>query len=144
VRAHTRLVRRLPHDLVLIGSDHKTFGRQPVPNLETVRIIGYVPDADLNGLVTGAAASLFPTRLEGFGLPPLEALRCGVPAIVSDIPVLRESTRGEAHFVAHGDPDAWTAAMEMALRGQLAPGRAPSWTWGDAADRLLLALQPIL
>ena len=56
-------------------------------------MLPHVNDDELRALMTGAAALLFPSRYEGFGLPPLEAAACGTPAIVSDLPVLRETHR---------------------------------------------------
>jgi len=144
VRAHARLAQRVPHDLVLVGSDSKTFGRVDLPDLESIRVLGYVDDDDLVALMTGAAALLYPTLYEGFGLPPLESIACGTPAIVSDLPVTREATQGEAHFVAAGDVASWEARMEQAVAGTLAPGRPPSWTWDDAAASLQAAIAPLL
>lgn len=53
--------------------------------------LGYVPRTDLPALMTGAEALLFPTRYEGFGMPALEAARCGTPVIAGDLPELREA-----------------------------------------------------
>lgn len=55
-----------------------------------VRILGEVPFEHLPYIYSGALFLVFPSLYEGFGLPPLEALSCGVPAIISDIPVHRE------------------------------------------------------
>jgi glycosyltransferase involved in cell wall biosynthesis len=49
-----------------------------------VRLVGYVPQADLPKLYAGARMFVYPSLYEGFGLPPLEAMACGVPVIVSD------------------------------------------------------------
>ncbi|MFN8556763.1 MAG: glycosyltransferase [Dehalococcoidia bacterium] len=54
-----------------------------------VRFIGYAPDEDLPALYKGAEMFAFPSLVEGFGLPPLEAMACGVPVVASTI-----STRG--------------------------------------------------
>jgi glycosyltransferase involved in cell wall biosynthesis len=54
-------------------------------HLETrVRFLGYVPDDDLPGLYSACEAFLYLSLYEGFGLPPLEAMACGSPIIVSD------------------------------------------------------------
>lgn len=55
-----------------------------------VRFAGYVPDADLPALYTGAAAFCYPSLYEGFGLPPLEAMSCGTPTITSNVSSLPE------------------------------------------------------
>lgn len=55
---------------------------------------GFVPDEALRELFAGAALLVQPSLYEGFGFPPLEALACGTPALVSDIPVFREIYEG--------------------------------------------------
>lgn len=55
-----------------------------------VKLLGFVPDEDLVGLYQEAEAFVWPTLIEGFGLPPLEAMSVGCPVLLSDIPVLRE------------------------------------------------------
>jgi glycosyltransferase involved in cell wall biosynthesis len=144
VDAHARLVRELPHDLVLVGAGSSTYKPVTLPDLASVRELGYVADDDLAALTSGAAAFVYPSVYEGFGLPVVEAIASGAPTIASDIPVLREATGGAAHFVARGDPGAWIEAIRTALRGELANGEIPAWTWDDAAGQLLDALAPIL
>lgn len=60
-----------------------------------VRLLAYVPDADLAGLYAGAAAFVFPSLYEGFGFPALEAMACGTPVICSNTSSLPEVV-GEA------------------------------------------------
>lgn len=138
--AHREVAADLPHSLVLIGGGHPVFAPVPKPTGPDVRVLGYLPDGDLVPLLTGAVALLYPTRYEGFGLPPLEALACGTPAVVSDLPVLRESTAGAACFVAPGDVAAWAAALRGALVGAVTASAPPAWTWPDAAGELLAAV----
>ena len=85
-------------------------------NADDVVWPGYLPQADLRRLTAGAAALVLPSRYEGFGLPALEALACGVPVVTTDIPVLREVTGGLAEYVPVGD----VAALAEALRRMLA------------------------
>jgi glycosyltransferase involved in cell wall biosynthesis len=59
---------------------------------------GYLPEPELRSVVAGAAALVLPSRDEGFGLPVLEALACGVPVVCSDLPALREVAGGPARF----------------------------------------------
>lgn len=63
-----------------------------------VRHVGRVDDAILSMLYQSAVAFVFPSLIEGFGLPPLEAMRCGIPVCASDIPVLREVLGDAALF----------------------------------------------
>ena len=144
VGAHLRVAGRIPHDLVLVGAGHPTFGPVSVPRTASIRMPGYIAESDLAPLLTGAAALLVPSLYEGFGLPALEAIRCGTPALVSDIPSLRESTAGSAVLLPPGDVAAWARALEAALRGETKPGVLPSWTWADAGLALVDALRPLL
>jgi glycosyltransferase involved in cell wall biosynthesis len=59
-----------------------------------VRFTGRVSDAELKKLLSSAALLVQPSLYEGFCLPPLEAMVCGTPALVSDIPVIREIYEG--------------------------------------------------
>lgn len=124
---------RTPHLLVLVGGGRSVFRPVPVPTSPHVRVLGHVPDDDLRALLTGAAALLYASRYEGFGLPPLEAAACGTAALVSDLPVLRESTGGSTTFLPVGEPPAWAAAMESALRERPAAPAPPARSWSDAA-----------
>ena len=79
-----------------------------------VVLAGEVPDAELPGWYAGAVCLLMPSRYEGFGLPPLEAMACGCPTVVSTAGSLPEVTGGAALLV---DPDrpAELAAAAAAL-----------------------------
>lgn len=56
---------------------------QPLVSKGLVKVLGYVEDAHMSALYSGAAAFIFPSLYEGFGLPPLEAMACGAPVIAS-------------------------------------------------------------
>lgn len=71
----------------------------------------YVSQAALVGLYQRCSALLYPSRWEGFGIPPLEAMACGAPVIASDIAVHREVLGSHARLVRLGDEDAWAAAL---------------------------------
>jgi glycosyltransferase involved in cell wall biosynthesis len=120
VAAHQRVVGDHPHDLVLVGETHPTFAPVPLPSLPSVRRIGHIGDADLIALMSGAKVLLYPSRYEGFGLPPLEALACGTPAVASNIAALRESTAGLIRLEAAGDVDGWAAALAAGFAGSSA------------------------
>jgi glycosyltransferase involved in cell wall biosynthesis len=66
---------------------------------EHVKITGFVSDAELGALYRGASAFILPSLFEGFGMPPVEAMALGTPALVSDIPALREITLGQAFYL---------------------------------------------
>lgn len=140
VAAHRRVVADTPHDLVLVGESHPTFAAVPPPRGDRVKLVGRMADADLIPLLTGARVLLYPSRYEGFGLPPLEALACGTPALASDIPPLRESTAGAVRLVAPGDVAAWAAALRDALRESVRRPTRPPRSWRSVADELAAAL----
>jgi glycosyltransferase involved in cell wall biosynthesis len=134
--AHRAVLESVPHQLVLVGSHHRNFAAVAAPAEPAVRLLGYLPDAELPTLLTGAAALVFPSRYEGFGLPPVEALACGTPALVSDLPAVREATAGGAVYLPVGDVAMWADALRSALRGEITPGSPPRWTWEDAGRAL--------
>lgn len=60
---------------------------------------GYVTDEEIVALYKNCKAFIFPSLMEGFGIPPMEALYFGKPIIISDIPTLREIYRDSAHYI---------------------------------------------
>jgi glycosyltransferase involved in cell wall biosynthesis len=140
IAAHRRVVDEQPHDLVLVGAGHPTFATVQQPEGDRIRVVGHTTDRELIALLTGAKVLLYPSKYEGFGLPPLEALACGTPAIASDIPALRESTAGAAMLVAPGDIDAWAAALKDGLRGELRLASPPTRSWRSVGQQLAAAL----
>jgi len=67
-----------------------------------IKLLGFVPDQDLKILYQNAEAFVFPSKSEGFGLPGLEAMACGLPVLASDIPVFKEIYNNAALYF---DPD---------------------------------------
>jgi len=85
-----------------------------------VRELGLVPEERLAALYRSAALFAFPTRYEGFGLPLLEALALGVPAVASDLRVLREVAGDAAMYAPPGDIAAWAEAIDRLLADDVA------------------------
>ena len=106
---------------------------------------GFVPDEDLPAVYSGAECFVFPSLYEGFGLPVLEAMACGVPVICSNASSLPEIAGAAALLFDPGEPAELAAAIERVLadaafRGELAErGRcqAAKFTWQRAAERTL-------
>ena len=69
-------------------------------------MVGYVSDTELRALYEHALALVFPSCYEGFGLPPLEAMTCGCPVIISDQPALMEVCGDAALHCRADDTDA--------------------------------------
>jgi glycosyltransferase involved in cell wall biosynthesis len=111
---------------------------------DRVVLLGHVDDAELPALYAGAVALAFPSRYEGFGLPPLEAMACGCPVIVSDAGALPEIAGPAALTVPRGDPAALARALETlftdpgARAALVERGRAHAagYTWERAARAL--------
>jgi glycosyltransferase involved in cell wall biosynthesis len=77
---------------------------------------GFVPAAELPLWYNSASLFVYPSLFEGFGIPPLEAMACGVPVIVSDVSSLPEVVAGSDGLrVPPGDMDAWVSALTTAL-----------------------------
>jgi glycosyltransferase involved in cell wall biosynthesis len=104
-----------------------------------VRRLGRVDD--LGALYAGALAVVLPSWLEGFGLPPVEGLAAGTPAIVSDLPVFREVLGDGALYVPPGDAEALADALlslagDPALRARLVEAgqaRIAPLSWAETA-----------
>ena len=140
-----RALRKEDHVPPLVLAGPSGLGTAPDVDAD-VLAVGYVSDDDLVPLVAGATALVFPSRYEGFGLPVLEALACGVPAVVSDLPVLREVAGHHAAYVPVGDVDALASAMaavvsdDSGIQGRAARRRhASAFTWQRCAEQTLAA-----
>ena len=83
-----------------------------------VHVLGHVSDGDLAELYRGAVALVMPSRLEGFGLPPVEAALVGTPAIVADLPVYTETLGEGALRVPVDDVPALASALLALERNQ--------------------------
>ena len=116
-----------------------------------VRYLSHVDEATLAALYEGASVLAFPSLYEGFGLPLLEAMAKGVPAVVGSAGALPELARGAALAVQADDVAAIATALEELisdpeLRAKLgAEGtrRASEFSWARAADQTLAALRRI-
>jgi glycosyltransferase involved in cell wall biosynthesis len=119
--------------LVLTGVGHDA-ARLPAG----VESLGGVPTSELVSLYRRAAALVFPSLYEGFGLPPLEALACGCPVASSDAGSLPEVLGDAAVLFDPEDPSAIAAGVVEALdrAGELSalgPSRAAAFTWEATA-----------
>jgi glycosyltransferase involved in cell wall biosynthesis len=124
IAALARAPRTLP--LVLVGPPGKW-----ATELPDVILTGAVGDDELAAIYTGAHALVFPSDEEGFGLPPIEALACGTPVSVCDVPALREVLAGKAAFSAVEDLGSLVSTAESLRRPAPTP---PAWSWHDAAS----------
>jgi glycosyltransferase involved in cell wall biosynthesis len=113
---------------------------------------GFVPDEDLVTLIRSASALLYVSEMEGFGFPPLEAMACGTPAIVSDRGAIPEVTGGAAIVVSPKDVDALAEAMrrvveDAATRANLRTigrERAAAFSYEAGAEALIRLYEELL
>lgn len=125
LRAFSRLIEELPDvRLVITGSmargmkgpsAEELVGQLPAHVWARVKLAGYLPAGELRALLAGAALLAYPSRFEGFGLPPLEAMAAGVPVVASNTPAVTEVTAGAALLAAPDKPTEWAAAFARIL-----------------------------
>ena len=139
---------RVPADvwLVLAGSraDASVYAEQELEtDLPRVCFTGYVPEEQLAGLYSGASLFLFPSLAEGFGLPLLEAMACGVRSITSNTSSLPEVGGDVVAYVDPLDAQSMAALIEKELLAGAGPHapfepamlRAQRFSWDDAATK---------
>ncbi|MET0386204.1 MAG: glycosyltransferase family 1 protein, partial [Polyangiales bacterium] len=111
-----------------------------------VELIEYASLAELVHLYQTCAAFIYPSRWEGFGIPPLEALACGAPVVVSDIPAHREVLGDHARFVRLGDSSDWGRVLGSLDQPAPAP-RTESplarFTWARSSQLLVQSLREV-
>lgn len=139
---------RLDVPLVIVGDPR--WGEQTLQVLKGLRIrrhvvlTGRVPDADVPAMYAGATAFLFPSFYEGFGLPVLDAMACGIPAITSTGGALPEVV-GEGGICLPPDSiEAWADTLHLICRddelrarlGQEGRARAAHFSWQASAAQV--------
>lgn len=72
----------------------------------------YITELELIELYQDASALIYPSLMEGFGIPLIEAMACGIPVIASDIEVFREVCGDIPIYIKHGDKQSWHEAIE--------------------------------
>jgi alpha-1,3-rhamnosyl/mannosyltransferase len=116
---------------------------EPMQRKGQVRLLGFVPDDELNALYSGARAFIYPSLYEGFGLPPLEAMACGAPVITSNKASLPEVVGNAGILVEPLDIEQMNQAIESLLENdslhhelrQKGLERASLFTWEKTASK---------
>jgi glycosyltransferase involved in cell wall biosynthesis len=144
--------RALQHKLVLVGPQEvsdpavsRAVGAQHAAPLHDVIRLSNLSASELCVAYNLADVLVFPSWVEGFGFPPLEAMACGAPVVASNIPVLRE-TLGDAAITV--PPDDWmqlavavqkvlTNAFLRRILAERGLARARRFRWQDTAQRVL-------
>ncbi len=144
----------MPHRLVLAGKRGWAYDEIVVQAArlrvgERLTLTDYVEDADLPAIYSAADMMAFPSLYEGFGLPPLEAMACGAPTLVSDAPAMPEVAGNGALVLPVMDATAWSDALALVAQSSgeqarwsaagLARSRAFSWAATGAHTRRVYA-----
>ncbi len=151
----TRLVEALGRldgehrDLLLAVAGLDGWGDAAPPASDRVRLLGFVTDAERDALYAGAAAFVYPSLREGFGLPVAEAMAHGTPVVTSLGTSTEEVAGGAAVLVDPTDVDGITYGIEQALADRdrlVAAGRirAAELTWARTAEATLAAYRELL
>lgn len=136
--------------MVVVGSlSNSVFKDSTDLNKSGVVLPGYLEDTEICSLYQHATALVFPSLYEGFGIPPLEAMKLGCPVLVSDIPTGREVCGDVAEYFSPTDAKGLADLMAHRLAHQderaeiVKKGRerAAQWTWSASAARILTAIE---
>lgn len=148
---------RQRYPLVIAGSKGWLLGGlekklNPLIQSGEIRLLGYVPQDELPHIIAGALTLIFPSIYEGFGLPPLEAMACGVPVIASNNSSIPEVVGDTGILLNSNDTEGFSIAMkdlieDPALRATLsqrALERSNQFTWEKCALRTLEVYKKVL
>lgn len=142
--------------LVIVGPPMKSRERKQLGMIhppEGFFHVGAVCDEELKGLYQASRAFVFPSKMEGFGLPALEAMECETPVIASNCAALREVLQGAGHYFDADDVDGLTELLIAAGRDelpnreskvQLGRRRADELTWDQTMQQTLQVYQDLL
>jgi glycosyltransferase involved in cell wall biosynthesis len=158
IEAYRALIERdgLEEHLVLVGrlgwAYDALLAQVQTPQLRgRVHVRGYVPQRDLPWVYAGARLFVYPSLWEGFGFPPLEAMACGVPVVVSSTSAMSENLAGAAELVAPDDVESLTSAMRRLLSDEplrrrardLGLERARRFRWENTAREMRACYQAL-
>ncbi|WP_321913036.1 MULTISPECIES: glycosyltransferase family 1 protein [unclassified Paraburkholderia] len=148
-----RLIRDAQFDIVVVGGgDARVYGTGQDALPAFVKHLGYVSDGELAALYRRAACFVYPSRYEGFGLPPVEALALGCPVIASRLPAVQEACSDAVLYTSPDNPAELASLLERitsdaALRDSLRErgrARTAELTWQATATRLIEEISPWL
>lgn len=129
--------------LVLVGKEDFFYKRlKKETNEDRIIFYGEAKDSELANLYAHATALVFPSLMEGFGLPALEAISMGCPVVCSDIPVLHEILGEQALYFDPNSPHDIQQKIERALEHPKKPTNVKSlidrFQWSDLAKKTIL------
>jgi glycosyltransferase involved in cell wall biosynthesis len=142
------LLRRERPELTLALAGLSGWDDRPLA-AEGVRLLGFVPDDELARLYRGASAFAYPSSFEGFGMPVVEALASGTPAVASSHESLDEAAGDAAYRADPGDVEAFAAALAEALEAppevrERGLAHASRFTWRACGEAVLAGYESAL
>ena len=141
------------YKLLIVGSKNKIFSNQAIEQLikETpnIEFTGYVSDEELVNLYQRAKLFVYPSLYEGFGLPPLEAMACGTPVVVSNVASLPEVCGDAAYYVNPYDVNDIARGIEAVLKDEnlqkelILKGleRVKLFSWEESAKKVMKIIE---
>ncbi|PIZ99948.1 MAG: hypothetical protein COX77_00030 [Candidatus Komeilibacteria bacterium CG_4_10_14_0_2_um_filter_37_10] len=109
-----------------------------------IHLLGYLDNEKYHQLLAAASIFVFPTKFEGFGIPVIEALSCGVPVLCSDLPVLQEVAGTAAEYFSLKDENSLANKINFLINHeekreqlrQLSRGQASKYSWHQCAQAM--------
>lgn len=114
-----------------------------------IRPSHYVKDTDKAAIISGASMLVYPSHYEGFGMPPLEALACGVPIITANNSSLPEVVGDCGVMLSSDDIDGYTREIENIIKNppkdilSVGPTHAEQFSWEESSARILKMLEEL-
>ncbi len=149
-KAFMQVADKIPHHLAVIGqkgwkNDALRAEIERAKIKDRVHLLGYVSDELLPTMYAAADLFVFPSLYEGFGLPPLEAMACGIPVIASNVSSIPEVVGDAAHLIDPYDPadiadgilkvlTDTTYRFDLVNRGLV---QAAGFTWQKSAQKMI-------
>jgi glycosyltransferase involved in cell wall biosynthesis len=159
LQAFAKLIQEngLKYQLVIAGRDgwgcEQVYAERERLGLEdTVKFLGYVPDEDMPAIYSGAELSVYPSILEGFGFPVVEAMACGTVTATSDTSSMPEIGGDAAVYFNPYDVDDMAEKIYLALvdeelrksKREAGFKRAKQYTWENTARKTLEAYRKMI